>query len=286
MLDVRPRMILVAVESTDGDAALRYAAQEARQRRCGVHVIHVLPPTLGGSGQVDSVVLTDGELRLRGREVLRTAAGRLEVLLRHDELAVSTELCHGAVVPTLIHESSAASLVVVQHRGMGPGEHSPVLSVTTGVAARSHAPLVAVPAGWQQPDPERELVVTVGVGDDRENDNLVDMAAAEALRMGALLRIVHAGDRLSLHDLVTDFPDIPFKYVNSMDEPVDALLACAPDTTLFVVGRRHPRLPLGQHLGPVVRTLLRLSPVPVMVMDPGRDDEAEGGRDLATSVVP
>jgi nucleotide-binding universal stress UspA family protein len=286
MWDIEPRRVLVAVESAECDAALMYAAQEAHERRCGVHVIHVLPAAFGAGPYVDSLVLSDGDLRIRGRDLLAEAAGRLERLVDHDELTVSTELCHGAVVPTLVHESSSASLVVLQHKGMGPHGRTPVLSVTLGVAARSYAPVVAVPAGWQSLRPDLEPIVTIGVGDDRENDHLVDVAAAEALRMGALLRIVHAGDYLSLHDLVTEIPEIPFKYVNSLDEPAEALLACALDTALFVVGRRHPRLPLGQHLGPVARTLLRRSPVPVMVVDPGREDESEGGRDLATSVVP
>lgn len=286
MWDIKPRRVLVAVESTECEAALTYAAREAKRRRCGVHVVNIEPVSLGGQGQPGTVTMINDELRRRGQAILGEAATVLEQLLDDDELTVSTELCHGAVVPTLVHESGNASLVVLQHRGMGPQGHTHVLSVTTGVAARSHAPVVAVPAGWRPSGPDVDSVVTLGLGDDRENDHLIQVAADQARRSGALLRVVHAGDDLQLHDLVATIPETPLKYVNSADDPAEALLDWASRTTLYVVGRRHPRLPLGQHLGPVARTLLHRSPVPVMVVDPGRDDESEGGRDLATATIP
>ena len=286
MWDVSPRPVLVAVETKECEAALTYAAREAKQRGCGVHLVHVVPLVLGGSGTVDSLVMINGELHIRGRSILSEAATTMERLVDPEELPVSTELCHGAVVPTLTEQTAAASVVVLQHSGMGPHGHAPVVSVTLGVATRSHVPVVAVPPNWQEPGPDVPRIVTVGLGDDRENDHLVDVAADVAQRMNALLRIVHAGDDLQLHDLVTVIPETPFKFVSTPHDATDALLGWGQDTTLFVVGRRHPRLPLGQHLGPIARTLLRRSPVPVMVVDPGRDDESEGGRDLATATIP
>jgi nucleotide-binding universal stress UspA family protein len=284
MWDFEPRRILVGIENGECGAALAYAARESRLRRCGVHLVHVVPVIAGGS-PFDSVVMINGELHDLGRKILGDAATTLEHLLEDDELPVSTELCHGAVGPTLIEESAHASLVVLQHRGMGPQGHPPVLSVTTHVAAHAHAPVVAVPAGWTEPDPDAKLIVTVGIGDDPENDHLVGVAADEAARLHATLRIVHAEDDLALDELVNEIPAGPNEYVASDSEPAEALLAQAGDTTLFVVGRRHPRLPLGRHIGPAVRTLLRRSPVPVMVVDPCDNDDKDH-RDLATAVVP
>lgn len=286
MWDIKPRRVLVAVENAECAAALTYAAREARLRRVGVHLVHVVPIVLGGNNALESLVMVNGELHDLGRKILGEAATSLEHLLDEDELTVSTELCHGRVVPTLVDESGHACLLVLQHRGMGPQGRTPVLSVVTGVAARAKAPVVAVPADWHEPGPDVAPVVTVGIGDDRETGHLVAMAAAAADRQGALLRLVHAGDRLHLHELVSVPPEVRLEYVQSDDEPAEALLARAKDTMLYVVGRRHPRLPLGQHLGPVTRTLLRRSSVPVMVVDPGRDDDAEGGRGLAAAAVP
>jgi nucleotide-binding universal stress UspA family protein len=285
MWDIKPRRVLLAVENMECEAAVRYAAREAETRRCGIHVVHVVPVVVGGTGYLDSLVMINGELHVQGRKVLADVAGRLEHLLADSDVPVTTELCHGTVVPALIRESAHASLLVLQHGGMGPEGHTPALSVTTGVAARSHAPVVAVPSKWEPAPAGSERVVTVGVVEDRDNEHVLVQAAAEAMRRGALLRVVHAGD-LELHDLVQAPPDAPFTFVRSTESPSDALLAQADDTLLFVVGRRHPRHPLARHLGPVARTLLRRSPVPVMVVDPRRDDEAGSGHDLATAAIP
>jgi nucleotide-binding universal stress UspA family protein len=285
MWDIKPRRVLLAVENTECEAAMRFAAGEAETRRCGVHVAHVVPMVLGGTGYLDSLVMINGELHVQGRKVLADVAGHLEHLLADSELPVTTELCHGNVVPALVQESAYSSLVVLQHRGMGSEGHTPVLSVTTGVAARSHCPVVAVPSDWESAPAGPERVVTVGIGEDRDNQHVLEQAAAEAVRRGGMLTVVHAGD-LELHDLVPIPPDVPFTFVRSTEAPSDALLAQADHASLFVVGRRHPRHPLARHLGPVARTLLRRSPVPVMVVDPQRDDEAGSGRDLATAAIP
>jgi nucleotide-binding universal stress UspA family protein len=284
MWDIKPRRVLLAVESAECEAAMLYAASEAESRGCGLHVAHVVPMVVGGTGHLDSLVMINGELHVQGRKVLGDVAGHLEHLLADSDVPVTTELCHGTVVPTLVQESAHASLVVLQHRGMGPEGHTPVLSVTAGVAARSHAPVVAVPSEWAPAPVGSEQVVTVGVAEGRDNEHVLEQAAAEALRRGSLLRVVHAGAH-ELHDLVQAPPDVPFTFIRTPEPPAEALLAQAEHTSVFVVGRRHPRHPLARHLGPVARSLLRRSPVPVMVVDPQRD-EAGSGRDLATAAVP
>jgi nucleotide-binding universal stress UspA family protein len=286
MWDIKPRRILVAVEDSECDAAMEYAVREAKLRRCGVHLIHVVPLVVGRGNGLDPLVVINGQLHYQGRKILGDAATKFEHLLSDEDLSVSTELCHGHVVATLVEESAHASLVVVQHRGMGPAGHTPVLSVTTGVAARSHVPVVAVPASWQPPGADVPPIVTVGVDDDGETARLIRVAAEQAERLGARLRVLHAGEDLELPDVLDGFPELPVEFVVSPGEPDEVLLDRAADTSLFVLGRRHPRLPLGQHLGPVVRTVLRRSPVPVMVVDPGSHDFPEFSHDLATAVIP
>lgn len=287
MWDIKPRRILVAVEDSECDAAMEYAVREAKLRRCGVHLIHVVPLVAGGRDGLDQVVVINGQLHYLGRKILGDASTKFEHLLGDEELSVTTELCHGRVVPTLVEESAHASVVVLQHRGMGPGGHTPVLSVTTGVAARSRVPVVAVPASWRAPGVDVTPIVTVGIDDAVATAHLIRAAAEQAERLGAGLRVLHAGDDLEVPDALDDFPELPVEFVVSPGEPDEVLLDRAADTSLFVLGRRHPRLPLGQHLGPVTRTLLRRSPVPVMVVDPGsRDDDPESSRDLATAAVP
>jgi nucleotide-binding universal stress UspA family protein len=308
MWDMSPRKVLVAVESAECDAALAYAAGEARRRQCGVHLVHVAPPVYGGGlARADSVRMLNGELHRIGTTLLADASVKLEHELIDDDLTVSTELCHGAVVPSLVTESVHACLVVLQHSGMGIEGHPPAMSVTNGVAARAHAPVVAVPVGWQ-PGAARVPVVTVGVEDVETSAEVVRVALETAARANARIRLVHAdGDpdghgfvdveaarRLhaelsdSFAGIVSAHPDVPVEIVVSQDEPAEALVMLASESDLLVVGRRHPRLPLVSHLGPVARTVLRWSPVPVLVVDPVAPEPLHGAEapDLASAAIP
>jgi nucleotide-binding universal stress UspA family protein len=314
MWDMSPRKVLVAVESAECDAALAYAAAEARRRRCGVHLVHVAPPVYGGAlARADSVKMLNGELHRIGTKVLADASIKVEhELSDDDDLTVSTELCHGAVVPSLVTESIHACLVVVQHRGMGVDGCPPVMSVTNGVAARAHTPVVAVPAGWR-PAPEAVPMVTVGVEDAETSAEVVRIALGAASRANGRIRLVHACDtrqegdpsvaglvdvetarRLraelseGLADILSAHPDVPVEMVVSEGEPAEALLMLVTDSDLLVVGRRHPRLPLASHLGPVARTVLRWSPIPVLVVDPVTPDARRlvEAPDLATAAIP
>ena len=292
MWDMTPRKILVAVESADCDAALEFAAAEARRRRCGVHLIHVNQPNFGGAASLDTMVVLAGQLQRIGSVVLGHASTRLEELLIDDDLTVSTELCHGPVVPTLVSESIHACLVVMQHRGMGPDGATAVMSIVNGVAARAHAPVIAVPSTWRL-DPAAAPAVTAGVEDVSVSAEVVRVALEEADRSDARLRLVHAHspmrtgdadlDRVAAEDesrrierelaegyatLLGAFPEVPTDIVAVPNRPIDALLEQAEVSTLLVVGRRQPRLPVSSHLGPITRAVLSWSPVPVMVVDP------------------
>ena len=60
-------------------------------------------------------------------------------------------------------------------------------------------------------------------------------------------------------------PDIRVRVRVMHSEPTAALLARAATSQLLVIGRRHHRLPLGSHLGPVARTVLQHSTAPVLL---------------------
>lgn len=165
MWETSRREVLVAVKSADCHAALRYAADEARRQRCGVHLVHVIPLACEGDpAQAGSLRVANERKHRIGTAVLRESAAALERELRDDDLTVSTQLCHGAVVPAVVAGSIHACLVVVQRRYAGDGE-APALSATDGIAALARAPVVVVPADWRQPSPIRVPVVTVGVDD-------------------------------------------------------------------------------------------------------------------------
>jgi nucleotide-binding universal stress UspA family protein len=304
MWDMNPRKILVGVEDSGCEAALRYAVAEALRRGCGVHLVHV-----AGPGAREDVALLEGELRRFGEAVLAEAAHRTEHLLleraKDDEpLPVSTELTHGTVIASLAALSAHACMVVLQHHGMGPAGETPTLSVTAGVAARADCPVVAVPAGWQATS--LNGVVVAGVDVAAPSVPLVEAALQEAARRGARLRVVHAWrpDRdesrvtnvehralleLRLADIVAEaHPVAAAVEVDVVLEPGPighVLREQAIGADLVVVGRHHRRRAIGLPLGRTARELFRWSEVPVLVVVPSRD-EFRTAPASGTAIVP
>ena len=91
-----------------------------------------------------------------------------------------------------------------------------------------------------------------------------------------------------LTPLREQFPDVEVTIEVRHAPPVEAVLDAAEGSDLLVLGRRHHRLPIGSHLGPVVRAALDHGICPVL-RHPGarrRDRgvlETEDSRDLATT---
>ncbi len=301
MLDIEPRKILVCV-SPDEDcaASLDFAAVEAERRECGVHLALAVRPLWVGRGDASDLTMVDDEWRKYGTDFLiaceRTLSRRL------GDLPVSTEITHGVVVPALVDISEHAGLVVLQHHRMSQPRHVPALSVTNGVAARSHAPVVAVPDAWRESEREDDVIV-VGVEDAESSHHVVSWALEEAERLGASVRLVRAWYFSAGFDaevfagqaglvqsaavreemqrdfgaLLEQHPAVRCEMVATHGRPADVLVAESHSSRRVVVGRHEPRLPLGSHLGPVTRAVLALAACPVVVVDPRgrhRDDPA------------
>jgi nucleotide-binding universal stress UspA family protein len=312
MWETAPPQVLVGVESTDCEAALLYAADEARGRRCGLHLLHVAPLLTDGGragpAPSHSVTLRNDELHRVGITLLSEVAARLERELRDDGLPVTTELCRGAVVATMVSESVHSCLVVVQRNRRTDVDRS-MPSTTHGVAARAHAPVAVVPADWRPPPPARTPVVTLGLQDAATSTEVARVAFEHAERADARLRVLHAYVprhaglgrfavaagawrrrrqlMAALAELLTEHPEVPVEITVSLEEPADALLRSAVDSSVLILGRRHPRLPLSAHLGPVAQSVLRRSPVPVLVVDPApADGHREQYGSLAEAAIP
>ena len=191
MLNIEPHKVMVCVSpGEDCEAALEFAVAQARSRECDLHLVMVLRPTLVGLTEVADVRLDDGTLRNYGTDFLIECEEKVHKL-SDGAVSVSTESTHGAVVPALVDESKHAGLVVLQHHCMHRRHYLPTLSVTNGVAARAHAPVVAVPDGWHETD-EHPGVIAVGVEDAVSSHKLVRAAFEEAQRIGAEVHLVRA----------------------------------------------------------------------------------------------
>lgn len=287
-----PRPVVVPVGSDPVDAALRFAAAEAGRAGCGVHLLHAfrLAPQGPEAPLVERV--SAGEL---GRQTLHAALERARDIVPEGTPVTGTVVV-GATVPAVVHAADAARMVVLEHRDLSRLQRLVHRSVTSGVAAHTRVPVVAVPAGWDRSSAEPS-VVTVGV-DRPERSELVLRAGFEAARArDASLRIVHAwGPAVSHYELAVSGIDVEqwdarataevreavqrlprdltegvsHDIVVRHSDPASLLVEVSGSSDLVVIGRHDPVIPVGSHIGPVARGVLRAARSPVLLADPRR----------------
>lgn len=283
--------ILVAVGHDPMDAALQYAAGDATRVGCGLHLVHVVHDPVQGP---NTVLMERADLDRAGRLALESATEKARDLVG-DRVLVTTELVRGRVVSTLVEAASEASAVVLQRRPLSRLERVVTRSVSSGVAARAHVPVISVPARWS---PVRlsglESLVTVGVDVPDRSSHLLRLAVDVARSRDARLRIVHTW---SLPGAYADFvmpPDEQARWTDRATAEIKVALAALGDdapgdeviiealhahpghvlvergrsSDLLIVGRHDPLVPFGSHLGPVARAVLREATCPVLLADP------------------
>jgi|GEM_PF-480453 len=173
--------VVVAVDGGDAsDAALDWAIHRARSLELQLEVTTVV--------DIDRLPRSEHDAVLSEHEqVVQEAARRVEASDVH--VHVSTAVRLDQPVRGLIEASRRADVLVVgSHRSRA------AVGIVNGtlplaIAARTHAPLVVVPVGWQsKPGP-----VVVGV-DDETGVAAMAFAAAEADRVRTTLVAVRAWD--------------------------------------------------------------------------------------------
>lgn len=281
------RTIVVGVGAEEVHSALEFAAEEAVRAGCGLHLVHALR-LLPLGPDVPLVAVADVEKL--GREVLELAVERVEGLVG-GTVPITRELAHGSPVPVLVDAGREARLVVLEHRHLSRLERIVSRTVTGGVAARLRVPVVAVPSGWRRGSATG--VVVAGVDVPERADEVLVAAAAEARARGARLRVVHAWQVPPAYEDLVD-ADGHGRWVDEAraqigaaldrlgDEalasgadvvvrtgrPADLLLEQGRDADLLVVGRHDPLVPIGSHVGPVARAVLREATCPVLLAAP------------------
>lgn len=282
--------IVAAVGADDVDSLLHFAADEAVRTGADLHLVHVM--TMPASLPEAYVVAYDGAREL-GTTILEDAT-RTATKLVSGRVPVTSELVdHGSgTVSDLVELSADARLVVLQHRHLTGLHRIASGSTTHGVAARAHAPVVSVPEGWHPPEQPFGRV-TVGVQDAARADGALRVGFELAQERQAELRVVHAwwlangydsvvvGDdmRVEFSDrfqrelaphveaLRAEFPDVSVDIQVFHGQSAPALTAASESSDLLVLGRRHPTLPIGSHLGSVARAVLRFALCPVAVVE-------------------
>jgi nucleotide-binding universal stress UspA family protein len=287
--------IVAAVAGDDAQALLQFAAQEAVRTKSELHLVHVMkmPPELPDS--YDRAFKT---ARSFGKLILDRAARAAGDLVA-GQVPVTRELVedsHGTV-NDIVARSEGARRVVLQHRHLTGLRRLTSGSTTQGVASRAHAPVVSVPESWRPAhDPHRR--VTVGVQEPSRADDTLRTAFELADERQDRLRVVHAwwlangydsvvvDDDMradwdkrfrselasQLDELQTRYPDVTVEVQVRHASTDLALLEAAEDSDLLVLGRRHPKLPIGSRLGPATRVVLQSSEVPVVLVETAQLD--------------
>ncbi|MCZ9881754.1 universal stress protein [Arthrobacter sp. B2a2-09] len=182
-MDTAEEIIVGYDGSAEAVPAIRWAARQAAQRNCGLHLVHssLWPAITHDLGPVPGV---EGSGLRRAAEDILTEG----VALAHDAipgLAVKTTLFYGWPAENLRAVSTGAALLVVGTRGAGGFMGLLIGSVSMELAATADCPVAVIRAGEH---PEGPVVVGVDFDDWelplRHACNLATLA-------GTPLRVVH-----------------------------------------------------------------------------------------------
>jgi nucleotide-binding universal stress UspA family protein len=281
----------VGHEGRLSEGTITFVVETAEQLDLGIELVHVVPTMVGGPTGTWEVGITFDQLIAEGQARLDEVLGRMRARVG-GKLPVAAKLLRGGVIASLIDASRYAQLVVLERRHLSRLARLTEGSITAGVAARAHAPVVSVPHGWHPPREPRPI--TVAIEDAKRADaelwTALGLAAASSLPV-EVVRVVYLAKayqetlrrQVDVDDLVrqartelirdAQLPAkvcerVPCTFTVRWGKPAEVLVEASAASSLLVVGRRDPRLPFGSHLGPVVRQLLRDSECPVMVVEP------------------
>lgn len=225
----------------DQPAILEYAAREAVRAGCALRLIrtYAVPPApmvpLAG-------VDIPASYRAGAQDVLDAAVTYVEQ--HHAGLEVETVL-ERAHTPTVLERESHTSRLMV----IGPAARKPWYvkmfegEVTHHLAERSECPVVVVPRGWLEPQPDAPIIV-VFEGEAAVFEHACETAAAR----NAPLRILAATalNEDVLTPLRDRFPQVVMSQELLTGEPRAAALRAAEHAALLVLARPDEhRLPLG-----------------------------------------
>jgi nucleotide-binding universal stress UspA family protein len=281
-----PRNAIVVGISADGyESALAYAVAEARRESRPLHLIHVLQLPAG-----EAYAGVYGGALETANATLADALVKAERLAGSDVEVTGEVIDNGWTVDGLVRGTMTDRVLVLQHRALSHVHRLFTGSTVQGVAGRSHVPVVSVPEGWSARS-GTSAVVTAAVQNPVEAPALLRIAFEEARIRGARLVVLHAWWLASGYDVVVvddtfrsewtdrtneeiepvleplraEFPEVDVIVEVRHAPPLEAILDAAEVSDLVVLGRRHHRLPLGSHLGPVTRGAVAHSTSPVLI---------------------
>ena len=279
--------IVVGVGPEEVKSALAFAAAEAVRAGCGLHLVHA----------VDLAPMAADHVLLPAVDMEAWGAGQLaEAVKIADELVdravpVTHDLVRGTPVGALVEVGRTARMVVLEHRHLSRLSRIVNRTVAGGVAAHLRVPVVAVPSGWR-PDGKPRVVVA-GVDVPERADEVLRAALAEAHARGARLRLIHSWSLPKPYESTFTAEEVrgwsdsaraevcaALDRIGDLSAATDAdvrveqgrasevLVAASAGAELLVIGRHDPLVPIGSHIGPVARAVLREATCPVLLATP------------------
>jgi nucleotide-binding universal stress UspA family protein len=241
-------------------------------------------PTYGWTPDVESVVRNSAQ---------RLLDETVEVLgVVYPDVEITAVLKKGSPVNALLEESRSAHTLVLGSRGTGGFVDLLIGSTTLHVAAHATCPVVAVPSPPDADNPRHGVVV--GVDGSELSDAAIAYAFEAASEVGEKLTAIHAWhdptrtgvgmimpitydpaevvkeERLVLAESLAGwqekFPDVEVERQVVLGHPVPALVSCAANARILVVGCRGRGALSGLVLGSVSHGVLHHATGPVAVV--------------------
>jgi nucleotide-binding universal stress UspA family protein len=293
--------VIVGLGLDGSEAALTFAADEARRTQCPLHVVHVL--RISGAEAYAGVL--QGALDL-GEATVAQGLDRARELVDGRVPVTAERVDDGWLVADLLDRASRGSMLVLQHRRQSALHRLVTGSIVADVASRCAVPVVSVPEDWRPG--ASDAVVTVGVQDAAEAEPLIRRGLVEAHARGARLDVLSAWQGGGVKDSEVErqlradhetrithalapalaaacgeVPGVPVQLTIEHAAAAQALLAAGRSSQFLVIGRHHHLLPLGSHLGPTARALLQHSTAPVLLVPASPRDVSVAVEDAATA---
>lgn len=277
--------------SEESIAAVRWAAVDARRHGLPLHIVHVWAFAGGIRSELGEEVTS--RLIESVRDVATT--GAVQARAAAPGVEAHPLVAYGGPAQALVDASREASLVVVGRRGSGHGPAGLLGSVSSGVVAHAHCPVVVLPSGHSGVS---EGPIVVGADGSQESRQALDIAVERARADGRRVEVVTTWvsvpvtpamnywaiaypDRMpedvavecakeiqaELRRHVADTaPDVDVSWHVEAGRAPEVLAVRSQDASLVVVGARGRGALRSLLLGSVSREVIQSSAAPVLVV--------------------
>ncbi|GAA2717030.1 universal stress protein [Actinoplanes palleronii] len=278
---MRAQAVVVATDGTEASrAAISWATAEALRRGQPLRVVHVLDWDWSAARYEFAGELFEDE-RQQAEALVAGVARRARAAT--PELEAESDLLIGDPAAQLIIDTESAGLMVLGHRGRGGFAGLRLGSVSQRVATHAHCPVAVIRDHALTTD---DRPVVAGVDDSAAADDVLEAAftAAAQRESGLVLirayppRYPEAAVRERLAEQVAPwqnkFPDVQVETSVSPDGAASVLVGVSRGAQLVIVGSRGHGVIAGTLLGSTGLQLLHHAACPVLIIRPGRNQEA------------